>query len=401
MDKIKSIKAREIIDSRGNPTIEVVLKTDRVSVASSVPSGASTGSHEAVELRDGDNDRYHGKGVLKAVANVNEIIASALENKDVTDQKGIDEMMVKIDGTENKSNLGANAILGVSMAVCRAGALSLEAPLYQYISRFAGMDIRIPEPSFNVINGGDHAGNDLAFQEFMILPAGRNFKDQLRKACEKYHNLKNKIEDKYSSSATNIGDEGGFAPPISNPEEALDLLPKDVSIALDVAADSFFKNERYDIGSKSFSKEEFCDYYLELINRYSIISIEDPFAEDDWESWKDLTSRVPSGFMIIGDDLLATNPERIKRAGELKACNAMILKLNQIGTVSEGIEAAKLAGDFGWKIMVSHRSGETTDDFIADFSVGIGADYIKFGAPARGERVVKYNRLSVIEEEIE
>lgn len=399
MDKIKSIKAREILDSRGNPTVEVVLKTERVIAVSSVPSGASTGSYEAVELRDG-GERYHGKGVLKAVANVNEIIAPALIDKDVLDQKGIDETIIKLDGTKNKSHLGANATLPVSMALCRAGAASIDTPLYKYISRLGMTEIGLPEASFNIINGGAHAGNNLAFQEFMILPSGKNFEERLRKASERYHFLKGKIEEKYSRSAVNIGDEGGFAPPIGSPEEALDLIPKDISIALDVAADGFFKDDRYDAGFRSFSKKELLSYYLELIKKYNIISIEDPFAEDEWESWKEFTSKVPSGFLVIGDDLLATNPERIRRAGESKACNAMILKLNQIGTVSEGIAAAELAREFGWRIMVSHRSGETTDDFIADFSVGIGSDYIKSGAPARGERVVKYNRLLQIEKDL-
>ncbi len=399
MDKIKSIRAREILDSRGNPTVEVVLRTERVRVVSSVPSGASTGSYEAVELRDGD-ERYHGKGVLKAVANVNDILSSELEGRDILNQRALDELIIKLDGTPNKGRLGANALLPVSMAICRAAAASIETPLYQYISRLGGTEIGLPEPSFNIINGGAHAGNNLAFQEFMILPSGKSFKERLRKASEKYHELKTRIEEKYSSLAINIGDEGGFAPPIGSPEEALDLIPKDVSIALDVAADTFFKENRYDAGFKIFSQDELLDYYLALIKQYPIISIEDPFAEDEWESWKKLTSRVSSGVLIIGDDLLATNIERIKKAGESGACNAMILKLNQVGTVSEGLEAARLAREFGWKIMVSHRSGETTDDFIADFSVGIGADYIKSGAPARGERVVKYNRLLAIEEEL-
>lgn len=399
MDKIKSIEAREILDSRGNPTVEVVLRTERVTVISSVPSGASVGSYEAVELRDG-GDRYRGQGVLKAVNNVNEIIAPALRDKDILDQKGIDDFMIKLDGTENKSRLGANAILPVSMAVCRAGAASIDTPLYKYISRLGNFNIGLPKPLFNIINGGAHAGNALAFQEFMILPSGKSFEERLRRASEKYHALKGKLQDNYSRLATNVGDEGGFAPPIGNPEEALDLISETAEIALDVAADGFFKKDGYDAGFRFFSKKELLDYYLNLIEKYPLISIEDPFAEDEWESWRELTSKVPSGFLIVGDDLLATNLERIRRAGESGACNAMILKLNQVGTVSEGIEAAKLARGFEWKIIVSHRSGETTDDFIADFSVGIGSDYIKSGAPARGERVAKYNRLLQIEKEL-
>ncbi len=402
MDKINSLKAREILDSRGNPTVEVTLETGRGFFVSSVPSGASTGSYEAIELRDG-GDRYHGKGVLNAVANINEVIAPVLKGKKVTDQKLIDDLMIEMDATNNKSRLGANSILGVSMALCRAGSSSSGVSLYNYISDLSGEKVAIPEPSFNVINGGAHAGNELDFQEFMILPEGDNFKERLRKSSERYHDLKKKIEVKYSQKATNVGDEGGFAPPIIDPEEALDLIlgSGKINIALDVAAGEFLKKDKYVARFRSFSGKELGDYYIELIKKYPIISLEDPFGEDDWENWKDLTSRVPSGLLIVGDDLLATNPERIRKAGKEKACNAMILKLNQIGTVSEGIGAAGIAREFGWKIMVSHRSGETTDDFISDFAVGIGSDYIKSGAPARGERVVKYNRLLVIEEDLE
>ncbi len=398
--KINSIKAREILDSRGNPTIEVILNE---SFISSVPSGASKGKYEALELKDGGK-RYHGKGVLKAVKNVNEVIAPKLKGMIVLDQKKIDQLMIDLDGTKNKSKLGANAMLGVSMAVCRAGSGAKNIPLYKYIFDLSKKDLKndapsIPRPSFNVINGGAHAGNDLDFQEFMISPKKKSFKDSLREASEIYHDLKNNIKDKYSSFAINIGDEGGFAPPIKDPKEAIDLIlkTKKVDIFLDVAAAEFFDGKNY---KTKFKKSNLLNYYLELIKKYPIVSIEDPFDEDDWDKWSEIIKSVKSNFLIIGDDLLSTNPERIKEAIELKSCNAMILKLNQIGTVSEGIEAASLARNAGWKIMVSHRSGETTDDFIADFSVGISAEFIKSGAPARGERVAKYNRLLKIEEEL-
>ncbi len=395
MSKIESIKAREILDSRGNPTVEVTLRTKDGFFISSSPSGASTGTHEAVELRDG-GERYHGKGVLKAVENVNRIIAPKIIGREASSQEEIDNLLEEIDGTDNFSSLGANATLAVSTAVCRAGSFS--NPLYRYISELARTEIKMPQASFNLINGGAHAGNDLSFQEFMIIPEGETFKERLRIASESYHSLKKRIEKKYSRSAINVGDEGGFAPPISDPREALDLLPKEIDIALDVAATEFFRDGRYEAGFKSFSSDELLDYYISLAQDYPIISIEDPFAEDDWNSWVKFSKA--SNLLLIGDDLLVTNPKRINRAIEEKACNGMILKLNQIGTVTLGIKAAKIARENDWQITVSHRSGETTDDFIADFSVAIGADYIKSGAPARGERVVKYNRLLLIEEEL-
>ncbi len=399
MDRIRSIKARDIIDSRGNPTIEVELSTERAEVVSSVPSGASVGTYEALELRDNE-DRFFGKGVLKAIANVNEIISPALIGQRVVNQREVDDLLIRLDGTDNFSKLGANATLAVSMAVCRAAAKSIEIPLYGYISGLSAQEISIPRPFFNLINGGAHAGNDLSFQEFMISPDRESFKEQLRQASEEYHLLKKKIEAKYSLSATNIGDEGGFAPPIKDPVDALNILPEKVSIGLDVAAGEFLREGKYETGFASLSGKDLLDYYINILDRYPIVSIEDPFAEDDWDLWKELTDKVSDKILIIGDDLLATNPKRIKLAAERRACNGMILKLNQIGTVSLGIESAKIAQRFNWKVMVSHRSGETTDDFIADFSVGIGSDFIKAGAPARGERVSKYNRLLKIEEEL-
>ncbi len=398
--KIRSVKAREILDSRGNPTIEVVVNE---SFQSSVSSGASRGKYEALELRDGGK-RYLGKGVLKAVKNVNQIIAPKLIGMNVLDQKKVDQMMIDLDGTKNKSKLGANAILGVSMAICRAGSDAKKTSLYNYIFNLSKKELKneapsVPRPAFNIINGGAHAGNDLDFQEFMISPKKKTFSESLREASEIYHKLKDNINDKYSSLATNIGDEGGFAPPIKDPKEAIDLIlkTKKVDIFLDVAAGEFFDGKNY---KTKFKKSDLLSYYLELVKKYPIVSIEDPFDEDDWDKWSEMMSKASPDLLIIGDDLLSTNPERIKKAIELKSCNAMILKLNQIGTVSEGIEAASLARDANWKIMVSHRSGETVDDFIADFSVGISSEFIKSGAPARGERVAKYNRLLKIEEEL-
>ena len=418
--KIKSIKAREILDSRGNPTIEVGLTLNFGVFHSSVPSGASTGKYEAIESRDGGK-RYHGKGVLKAVKNINDIIGPLLKNKDVTRQKEIDDLMIALDGTENKSKLGANAIVGVSMACCRAGAAAKRLPLYKYIGQIyrgrASVNFsrgrasgNLPTPCFNIINGGAHAGNELDFQEFMIVPESRLFSERLRIASEVYHQLKDLIKKKYGDLASNTGDEGGFAPSVKDPEEAMTLIleaaeksgyKNKIKIALDVASSQFYKEGEYKTGFGIFSTDGLLDYYSGLLQKYPILSLEDPFAEDDWQGWVMLKSKTKgSKIFIIGDDLLATNPKKIKEAEGKKACNGLLLKVNQIGTVTEAMEAAKLAKSYDWKIMVSHRSGETTDDFIADLAVGIGADYIKSGAPARGERVAKYNRLLRIEEEL-
>ena len=418
--KIKSIKAREILDSRGNPTIEVGLTLNFGVFHSSVPSGASTGKYEAIESRDGGK-RYHGKGVLKAVKNINDIIGPLLKNKDVTRQKEIDDLMIALDGTENKSKLGANAIVGVSMACCRAGAAAKRLPLYKYIGQIyrgrASVNFsrgrasgNLPTPCFNIINGGAHAGNELDFQEFMIVPESRLFSERLRIASEVYHQLKDLIKKKYGDLASNTGDEGGFAPSVKDPEEAMTLIleaaeksgyKNKIKIALDVASSQFYKEGEYKTGFGIFSTDGLLDYYSGLLQKYPILSLEDPFAEDDWQGWVMLKSKTKgSKIFIIGDDLLTTNPKKIKEAEVKKACNGLLLKVNQIGTVTEAMEAAKLAKSYDWKIMVSHRSGETTDDFIADLAVGIGADYIKSGAPARGERVAKYNRLLRIEEEL-
>ncbi len=430
--KIKSIKAREILDSRGNPTVEAEVETDAGVFFASVPSGASTGKREATELRD-KGKRYQGKGVLKAVRNVNKIIGPKLKGKDAAKQKEIDELLIKLDGTKNKSRLGANAILAVSIAACRTSAAAKNIPLYQHIKEVyqeAGREVRrgqasvkLPFPCFNVINGGAHAGNDLDFQEFMIAPQFKKFSKNLQAASEIYHTLKQILQKKFGKSAINIGDEGGFAPPIRFPEQALDLIMEAigkagyanrVKIVLDVAASQFYlpphqkfgsggSNGKYKTKFKVFSQKGLVNYYLDLIKKYPIIALEDPFSEDDWKGWKELSSKFKvqsSKLLIIGDDLLCTNPKRIREAHEKNACNGLLLKPNQIGTVTEAIEATKIARSFGWKIMVSHRSGETNDDFIADLAVGISADFIKAGAPARGERLAKYNRLLRIEEEM-
>ncbi len=411
--RIKKIKAREILDSRGNPTIEVFLETNLGVSKASVPSGASTGRYEAVELRDKEK-RYLGKGVQRAVRNINEIIAPRLINKNPVFQKEIDELMIELDGTENKSNLGANAICGVSLAVCRAGALAEKLELFEYIKekfekKTAKKKYKIPSPLFNIINGGVHAGSKLDVQEFMINPEKKSFSESLRVGSEIYHRLKEIISQKFGKQATNLGDEGGFAPPLIFPGQAIELIlaaaktlnyKKKIKIVLDVAASQFFEGGKYRMRLGIFTKQGLLRYYLNLISKYPILGLEDPFSEDDWEGFREIMRQTGEKTLIIGDDLLVTNPYRIEEARKKKAVNGMILKINQIGTVSEALSAAKLAKDSGWKIIVSHRSGETTDDFIADFAVGIEADFIKTGAPARGERVVKYNRLLEIEEKL-
>jgi enolase len=413
--RIKSVKAKEILDSRGNPTIEVELTTKDGLFKAMVPSGASTGNYEALELRDGGK-RFLGKGVLKAVKNVNSKIGKAIIGMDCTKQKEIDDKMIKLDGSKNKSKLGANAILGVSMAVCRAGASAKKIPLYKYIGKLCGNSKMIlPIPSFNVINGGRHAGNKLSFQEFMILPVkAKNFKEAMQIGDEIYLILKEIIKKKYGSEDINVGDEGGFAPDISDNKEALELLmsgikksgySKKVRIGIDVAASEFFKSGKYNLNFKERksllkSGEDMIEYYKKLVKKYNIISIEDGFDQDDFENWVKLNSLIGKKVQIVGDDLLVTNPHRIRRAIAENACNALLLKINQIGTISESIQAFKIAKDAGWKIMVSHRSGETEDSFIADLAVGLGCGQIKSGAPCRSERLAKYNRLLEIEDEL-
>jgi enolase len=346
------------------------------------------------------------------VKNVNEIIAPKLIGKDSTNQKEIDDILIKLDATKNKSRLGANAICGVSMAVCRAGAKAKKIPLWKYISQIAAKKPYLPTPCFNIINGGAHAKNDLDFQEFMVVPLARPFSKAFQRGLKTYQQLKKVIKRKYGKKSLKIGDEGGFAPFVRRPEKALDLISeaiknfnfkKEIKIILDVASSQFFRKGKYVTNFGKFNSRELIEYYFGLMEKYPIIGLEDPLAEEDWKGWTLLKSKVQSSkskILLIGDDLLATNPKRIKKAKEKNACNAMILKINQIGTVSEAIEAGKLAKSYGWKIMVSHRSGETKDDFISDLAVGIGADFIKSGAPAKKERLAKYKRLLKIEKEI-
>ncbi|KAJ8537688.1 hypothetical protein K7X08_014228 [Anisodus acutangulus] len=426
MATIKSVKARQIFDSRGNPTVEVdVCCSNGVFARAAVPSGASTGVYEALELRDGGSD-YLGKGVSKAVNNVNSIIGPALIGKDPTDQTGLDNFMVhELDGTQNewgwcKQKLGANAILAVSLAVCKAGAAVRNVPLYKHIADLAGnKKLVLPVPAFNVINGGSHAGNKLAMQEFMILPVGAaSFKEAMKMGCEVYHHLKSVIKKKYGQDATNVGDEGGFAPNIQENKEGLELLKiaiekagytGKVVIGMDVAASEFYgKDKSYDLnfkeennnGSAKISGDQLKDLYKSFVSEYPIVSIEDPFDQDDWEHYAKLTTEIGEQVQIVGDDLLVTNPKRVSKAIAEKSCNALLLKVNQIGSVSESIEAVKMSKKAGWGVMTSHRSGETEDTFIADLAVGLSTGQIKTGAPCRSERLAKYNQLLRIEEEL-
>ncbi len=416
---IKSIKARQIFDSRGNPTVEVDLVTELGLFRAAVPSGASTGVHEALELRDNVKSEYHGKGVLTAIKNINDIIAPELlkQTFEVTQQKEIDQFMITLDGTENKSKLGANAILGVSLAVAKAGAAKKGVPLYKHLADLAGnSNIVLPVPAFNVINGGSHAGNKLAMQEFMILPTGASsFSEAMRMGSEIYHHLKKIIKEKFGLDSTAVGDEGGFAPNIQNNKDALFLIQDaikqagytgKIEIGMDVAASEFFKNSTYDLDFKNpksnpadyLSSEKLAEVYLDFIKEFPMVSIEDPFDQDDWSAWTNLTSRTP--IQIVGDDLTVTNPKRIATAVEKKACNCLLLKVNQIGSVTESINAHLLAKQNGWGTMVSHRSGETEDTFIADLVVGLSTGQIKTGAPCRSERLAKYNQILRIEEEL-
>jgi enolase len=404
--KIKKVVGREILDSRGNPTVEADVYVGNVLGRAAVPSGASTGIYEALELRDGGS-RFGGLGVSKAVENIFRI-GRKIEGIDCSEQRELDKFMIEMDGTENKSVLGANAILAVSLATARAAALASGMPLYQYLTGITGSKKHIlPIPFCNVINGGKHAGGKLAMQEFMIAPlkAG-TFREAMQMASETYHALKNVIVKKYGKPAANVGDEGGFAPPIATPEEALELLSsavdqagyaKKIKFAMDVAASEFFQNGAYVVNDKKYSGTELLDYYKALISKYPIISIEDPFNQDDFESYSRLTK---SAIQVVGDDLLVTNTKRIQMALAKKACNCLLLKLNQIGTLTEAIEAAQFSMQHGWKVMVSHRSGETEDAFIADLSVALACGEIKSGAPCRAERTAKYNQLLRIEEEL-
>jgi len=410
--RIKEVKGREILDSRGNPTIEVDVITTKGLTRASVPSGASTGIHEALELRD-KQKRYDGRGVQKAAKNINSIISKKLSGKDPARQRELDTLLCNIDGTKNKSRLGANAILGVSMALARQGAGCRNIKLFEHLSGIAGLkDNRfiLPVPSMNVINGGVHAGNKLDFQEFMILPVNaRSFGESLRMGAEVYHSLKGIIKNEYGVNSVNVGDEGGFAPPVKNTTEPLDLLDKAISrsgytgkikICMDVAASEFYHKGSYCLEGKKQSADNLIEKYIKLTEEYPIVSIEDPFDQDDFESFAELNSAIGKKIQIVGDDLLVTNVKRMEKAIEKKACNALLLKINQIGSISEAIDAANLAKKNRWGIMVSHRSGETEDNFIADLAVGINAGQIKSGAPCRSERLSKYNQLLRIEESL-
>ncbi len=406
MSLIKEVKAREILDSRGNPTVEVDVSVGHFTARASVPSGASTGKYEAVELHDGGR-RYCGLGVQKAVRNVAKI-APRLKDISCTSQQLIDEKLVALDGSRDKRSLGANALLGVSMAACRAGAHALRKPLYSYIGHLNRTRApAFPRLFFNVINGGKHAGNDLAVQEFMVVPTTNKPGESIRIASEVYHHLRAVIALRYGKHATNIGDEGGFAPPISQTGEALELLTlaiskagyrKKAQIAVDCAASEFFKKGRYIIDNRSLTAPDLIDYYNDMIRAYPIVSIEDPFHQDDFGHFAQLTRELRRKVHVVTDDLTVTNPHRVRLAVRAGAGNCLLLKINQIGTITEALDAAKLAREHGWRVMVSHRSGETTDDFISDLAVGIGADFMKAGAPVRGERVAKYNQLLRIEE---
>jgi len=417
MSSVKSVKAREILDSRGNPTVEVEVVTDDGLFRASVPSGASTGAYEAVELRDG-GDRYLGKGVLTAVANVNDILGPAVLGLDPTNQRDIDGVMIKLDGTPNKAKLGANSILGVSLAVSKAGAAAKKIPLYQHYAELAGNNVpkyTMPVPCFNVINGGSHAGNKLAFQEYFVIPTGaKSFAEAMQIGCEVYHTLGKIIKAKFGGDATLIGDEGGFAPPCDN-REGCELIMEALrtagyedkcTIGLDVAASEFkVKDEdAYDLDFKYdgnvISGDALSELYQSLAADYPIVTIEDPFDEDDWENWSKFTKKNSKAFQVVGDDLTVTNIEKITRAIDEESCTCLLLKVNQIGSISESIDAVTKAKQAGWGVMTSHRSGETEDTYIADLAVGLCTGQIKTGAPCRSERLAKYNQLLRIEEEL-
>ena len=395
------IKAKEILDSKGTPTVEVELTTDSGKFLASVPSGVSTGKYEAVELRDED-----GRGVKTTVANIENIIAPVLEKENIDNQKRIDGILLDLDGTKNKSKLGANAILPVSIAVCRAIAQSKKISLWKYISEVSEKVPNLPRPSFNIIEGGKHSDSGLAFQEFMIVPQKDSFKENLGIGIKIYQKVGEILKNKFGGENISLSKESAFSAPIKEVSQTLDIITEaaeiagykdDIKFAIDVAASSFFENNEYKIDGNILNSGELINFYKDLIEKYPILSIEDPFFEEDFENFAKLKALIKNNVIIIGDDLLATNTERIKIAKDKDSCNGIILKPNQIGTVSESIEAGKLAQSFGWKVMVSNRAGETEDDFIADLAVGIGADFIKSGAPFAKERMVKYNRLLAIE----
>ena len=408
MSVIKEVKAREILDSRGNPTVEVEVKLDNGSIGrAAVPSGASTGAFEAVELRDGGK-RYLGKGVETAVNNINQKIAPAVIGLSAEDQRALDEKMISLDGTKNKSSLGANAILGVSLAAARAASLSKGQSLFKYLGK---SDAKVlPVPMMNILNGGAHADTNVDIQEFMVAPIGaKTFKESLRWGAEIYHSLKSVL--KKQGLATSIGDEGGFAPNLASNRAALDLILEaveiagfksgsEIALAMDVAATEFCENGEYKFEGKKLTSDQMITYYSELVASYPLVSIEDPLDEDDWSGWAEMTKQLGDKIQIVGDDLFVTNPERLQRGIDSKTANALLVKVNQIGSLTETIDAVTLAHKNGYRSMMSHRSGETEDTTIADLAVALGCGQIKTGAPARSERVAKYNQLLRIEEEL-
>lgn len=418
MSKISRVWSREILDSRGIPTLETAVMVDDGQIGvSAVPAGTSTGTHEALELRDTDNPRYLGKGVLKAVANVNGILGQAITGFDPTDQISIDKRLVEVDGTENKSKYGANAILSISQSVTKCASLVTKKPLYAYVFDLASQggitkSVKIPVPLFVMIEGGLHGAGNLDFQEFWVIPAStKTFSEGLQIAAEIYLTIGENLARR--GAIHSVGQEGAYAPNLFTNADAFEVfvesikqtqysIGRDVFLGLDVAANSFYKNGEYLIKDKSSGMDpnQFFEYYKNLCNQYNLVILEDPFQEDAWESWKKITLELPNSIVIVGDDLLATNPKRIQKAIDEKACNGAIIKPNQIGTVSETLHVVKMCKDTGWKTIISHRAGESNDSFIADFAVGVGSDYVKFGAPARGERVAKYNRLTAIEHEL-
>jgi enolase len=411
MTEIIDVKAREILDSRGNPTVEVDITTSSGAVGrAAVPSGASTGTREALELRDQDKKRYVGKGVIKAVDNVNDIIAPEILGMDAASQETIDKLMIELDGTSNKSKLGANAILGVSMAAARAAAESIGLPLYRYLG---GINARyLPLPMMNIINGGEHAANNLDIQEFMIIPMGaKNIVEAVRMGAETFHSLKKLLKGKGLS--TSVGDEGGFAPDLESNEAAIQLIMeaiqsagytpgKDIGLGMDAAASEFFKDGKYRLLSenKSLTANEMIDYYEKLIDKYPILSIEDGLAEQDWDNWEKMTDRLGASIQIVGDDIFVTNPEIFRKGIEANIGNSILIKLNQIGTVTETLDAIEMAKQAGYTTVISHRSGETEDTFISDLVVGVGGGQIKTGSMSRSDRVAKYNQLIRIEEDL-
>lgn len=408
--RIEFVRAREVLDSRGNPTVEAEVGASGFFGRASVPSGASKGAHEALELRDGDPKRFHGKGVLKAVANVNKIIAPKLVRSPVGNQSKIDSALLHLDGTPNKSKLGANAILSVSMAVAKASAASRKLPLYRGLRN--ERKYRLPVPMMNIINGGEHAGNGLAIQEFMIEPVGADScAEAVRMGAEVYQSLKGILSEKYGRGATNVGDEGGFAPPLTKTRDALDAAARavkacgyseEVRLGIDAASTVFYdaKTSTYKLDGMEFDPLELGDFYASLHDEFGLLSIEDPFAEEAFDDFASLTERLGRRMKIIGDDIYVTNIERIEQGIEMKSTNGVLIKLNQIGSVTETMAAIEMTKKAGWVVAVSHRSGETEDPFISHLATAMGSEFIKTGAPARGERVAKYNELIRIEEEL-